>query len=447
MAKNETLHKAKEAKNDEFYTQMADIQTELNHTGYQKAFIGKTIYCNCDDPEESNFWKYFKIRFKALKLKELISTHYEKEPDKSSYVLRYDGENVKREELAGNGDFRSEECIELLKTADVVVTNPPFSLFREYVAQLEEYKKKFIIIGNKNAITYKEFFPLIKENKVWIGYDNVKEFKKPDGTIQKFGNIGWYTNIDIDKRHENIELTARYNDEDYPEYDNYNAINVDRVNEIPRDYKGVMGVPITFLDKYNPEQFEIVNANDYRKSKEVPEKATMLIKDKEAKITVEVESNKNIIPTDRQTFAHCSKVTQGDKNTYKEQQIFVKNGYMYVIDGKMDNKNGSAIIDTYNNKQYETILGEDGVMYDLLTKINYPSNFKNKDIIAMTSNIENNNNVVLVYYANGKVYGFNYVTGEEVYDNNVKDENVNLANYILENLSTANISYNINKAE
>ena len=148
-----------------------------------------------------------------------------------------------------------------------------------------------------------------------------------------------------------------------------------------------------------------------------------------------------------QTFAHCSKVTQGDKNTYKEQQIFVKNGYMYVIDGKMDNKNGSAIIDTYNNKQYETILGEDGVMYDLLTKINYPSNFKNKDIIAMTSNVENNNNVVLVYYANGKVYGFNYVTGEEVYDNNVKDENVNLANYILENLSTANISYNINKAD
>lgn len=148
-----------------------------------------------------------------------------------------------------------------------------------------------------------------------------------------------------------------------------------------------------------------------------------------------------------QTFAHCSKVIQGDKSTYKEQQIFVKNGYMYVIDGEMDNKNGSAIIDTYNNKQYETILGEDGVMYDLLTKINYPSNFKNKDIIAMTSNIENNNNVVLVYYANGKVYGFNYVTGEEVYDNNVKDENVNLLNYIRENLSTANISYNINKAD
>lgn len=263
MAKNETLHKAKEAKNDEFYTQMADIQTELNHTGYQKAFIGKTIYCNCDDPEESNFWKYFKIRFKALKLKELISTHYEKDTGKSSYVLRYDGENVKREELAGNGDFRSEECIELLKTADVVVTNPPFSLFREYVAQLEEYKKKFIIIGNKNAITYKEFFPLIKENKVWIGYDNVKEFKKPDGTIQKFGNIGWYTNIDIDKRHENIELTARYNAEDYPEYDNFKAININRVNEIPMDYKGVMGVPISFLDKYNPEQFEIVGITNH----------------------------------------------------------------------------------------------------------------------------------------------------------------------------------------
>lgn len=331
MAKNETLHKAKEAKNDEFYTQMADIQTELNHTGYQKAFIGKTIYCNCDDPEESNFWKYFKIRFKALKLKELISTHYEKEPDKSSYVLRYDGENVKREELAGNGDFRSEECIELLKTADVVVTNPPFSLFREYVAQLEEYKKKFIIIGNKNAITYKEFFPLIKENKVWIGYDNVKEFKKPDGTIQKFGNIGWYTNIDIDKRHENIELTARYNDEDYPEYDNYNAINVDRVNEIPRDYKGVMGVPITFLDKYNPEQFEIVR---FRKGNDGKDLVYM----RERESTALLQNN-------------CS------SNQERLEQIMMSNGYLKE---ELDYCNGImgvpiTFLDKYNPEQFRLI--------------------------------------------------------------------------------------------
>lgn len=257
---NKNLHAAKEAKNDEFYTQMGDIQNELNHEGYLNEFKRKTIYCNCDDPEESNFWKYFKLRFKALELKELISTHYEKDITKSSYMLIYDGENVIKKELAGNGDFRSDECINILKKVDIVVTNPPFSLFREYIAQLMEYKKKFVIIGNKNAITYKEFFPLLKDNRVWIGYNSPNEFKKPDGTITKqiSGLTRWFTNIDIEKRHENIELTARYYPEDYPEYDNYNAINVDKVSEIPFDYNGVMGVPITFLDKYNPEQFEIV---------------------------------------------------------------------------------------------------------------------------------------------------------------------------------------------
>lgn len=266
MAKNEKLNKARKTKNDEFYTQMSDIQKELNHKGYQEAFVGKTIYCNCDDPEESNFWKYFKIRFKALKLKELVSTHYEKDTTKSSYILRYDGENVIREELAGNGDFRSEECIDLLKKADIVATNPPFSLFREYVAHLEKYNKKFVIIGNLNAVTYKEIFPLIKEHKLWFGYNSPNEFKKPDGTMTNKILSRWFTNIDIEIQDNRLDLTARYNKDDYPEYDNYNAINVDKVKEIPMDYDGVMGVPITFLDKYYQEQFEIVGIADRKDS-------------------------------------------------------------------------------------------------------------------------------------------------------------------------------------
>ena len=258
MSSNENMHKAKEAKNDEFYTQLTDIEKELKH--YKEHFENKVIFCNCDDPEESNFWKYFNLNFDKFKLKKLITTHYEKE--KQSYMLEmYRDENGVHsgiKTLKQNGDFRSPECIELLKEADIVITNPPFSLFREYVAQLMEYKKKFIIIGNKNAITYKEFFPLLKDNKVWIGYTSPKEFKQPDGTIKKFGNIGWYTNLDISKRHEEIILYKNYNSKDYPEYDNYDAINIDKIKDIPCDYDGAMGVPITFLDKYNPEQFEII---------------------------------------------------------------------------------------------------------------------------------------------------------------------------------------------
>ena len=258
MAKNDNLHKAKEKKNDEFYTQLTDIEKELKH--YKKHFENKVIFCNCDDPEWSNFWKYFSLNFDHLKLKKLIATHFEEK--KQSYKLEMyrdeAGVHTEIKTLEQNGDFRSPESIKLLKEADIVITNPPFSLFREYIAQLMEYNKSFVIIGNKNAITYKEFFPLLKENKVWIGFNNVHEFLQPDGTVRKFGNIGWFTNLDIVKRHEDLILYKKYNEEDYPKYDNYDAINVDKISEIPMNYNGAMGVPITFLDKYNPEQFDII---------------------------------------------------------------------------------------------------------------------------------------------------------------------------------------------
>lgn len=192
----------------------------------------------------------------------LISTHYDRE--EATYKMEYTGgddndiEVGVKTPLEGNGDFRNKECLDLLDECDIVVTNPPFSLFREYVAMLMEHEKKFLIIGNKNAITYKEFFPLLKDNKVWIGGTNVKEFLQPDGSIKKFGNIGWFTNLDVAKRHEKLILWKKYTPEEYPKYDNYDAINVDKVSEIPCNYDGVMGVPITFLDSYNPEQFEIL---------------------------------------------------------------------------------------------------------------------------------------------------------------------------------------------
>lgn len=270
MATNANLHKAKDAKNDEFYTQLTDVSKELMH--YKQHFKDKIVLCNCDDPTWSAFWKYFHLNFSALGLKKLISTHYDK--NEPTYKMEYAGgddndiEVGTKTPLEGNGDFRNQECLELLDEADIVVTNPPFSLFREYVAVLMEHGKKFIIIGSKNAITYKEFFPLLKDDKVWIGCNNVHEFAQPDGTFKKFGNIGWYTNLDITKRHEDLILWQRYYNNNgeplsdaesrYPHYDNYDAINVDRVQDIPCDYFGVMGVPITFLDKYNPEQFEIV---------------------------------------------------------------------------------------------------------------------------------------------------------------------------------------------
>lgn len=257
---NANLHKAKNTKNDEFYTQLADVSKEMMH--YKKHFKDKIIFCNCDDPTWSAFWEYFHINFTELGLKKLISTHYNRE--EATYKMEYTGgndDNIKAgviTPLEGNGDFRSQECLDSLDEADIVVTNPPFSLFREYVTVLMGHDKKFLIIGSQNAITYKEFFPLLRDDKVWIGCNSVKEFRKPDGSIKKFGNICWYTNLDIAKRHEKLALWKNYTPEEYPKYDNYDAINIDKITNIPVDYDGAMGVPITFLGKYNPDQFEIV---------------------------------------------------------------------------------------------------------------------------------------------------------------------------------------------
>lgn len=277
--KNSNLSAAKRAKNDEFYTQLTDIEKELYH--YRDFFRDKVVFCNCDDPEYSNFWKYFQMNFLFLGLKKLISTHYE--PGGQSYKMEIIAADLPtgqtafpdyvKTPLEGDGDFRSEECIEILKEADVVVTNPPFSYFRQYVAQLVEYDKKFIIIGNQNAITYKEIFPKLKGNQMWLGYGfpgNVAFFKSPyedkakasqhkEGMIRVSG-VMWFTNIDIQKRHTPMDLYMRYygNEDHFQKYDNYDAINVDKTCEIPEDYDGVMGVPITFLDKYCPEQFEII---------------------------------------------------------------------------------------------------------------------------------------------------------------------------------------------
>jgi hypothetical protein len=280
MSKNSNLHKAKREKNDEFYTQLSDIEKELVH--YKEHFKGKKVYCNCDDATWSNFYKYFYDNFKNLELKELVSTYY-KGDGSTVYKTSYDGISETKTPLKQNGDFRSNECINILKEADIVVTNPPFSLFREYVAQLMEHEKKFLIIGNMNAITYKEIFPLIKDNKLWLGqsiHSGDREFRVPDNypleasgyRTDKEGNkyirvkgVRWFTNLDYKERHEDLILVKEYLEKDYPKYDNYNVINVDKTNEIPKDYKDVMGVPITFIDKYNPDQFEILGiANSAR---------------------------------------------------------------------------------------------------------------------------------------------------------------------------------------
>lgn len=277
MANNKHMRKAKQQKKDEFFTQISDIERELKH--YKKHFKDKIIFCNCDDPLYSNFWKYFQLNFYVFGIKKLISTHYEKE--KPSYKLEIVAKNDEgqvgipdyiQSPLRQNGDFRSPECIEILKEADIVITNPPFSLFREYVAQLMEYNKKFIIIGNQNALHYKEIFPLIQENKIWLGYgfpnsvgffinreyeDYATSSQHIDGMIRVNGVI-WLTNLDIDKRHEEITLYKTYNEYDYPKYENYDCIEVGKVAEIPIDYDGIMGVPDSFLQKYNPNQFEIV---------------------------------------------------------------------------------------------------------------------------------------------------------------------------------------------
>lgn len=321
---NSQLSAAKKAKNDEFYTRMTDIEHELVH--YRDHFKGKVVLCNCDDPFESNFFKYFALNFNPLGLKKLIATCYSGSPiaggeyqpslfdddvdentgrHRKAYKavvnvfrdttgdggldmddirnLLDSGENELTElhgdGIYGAGDFRSKECLELLDEADIVVTNPPFSLFREYVATLMDYDKKFVIVGNQNAITYKEAFPLLRDDRLWLGYNKVKEFVVPSadhpergnivtdgkgGLIAKFGNICWYTNLDITKRHEDLLLYRRYKEDPsrYPKYDNYDAIEVSKVKDIPEDYWGVMGVPITFMDKYNPAQFELIGISE-----------------------------------------------------------------------------------------------------------------------------------------------------------------------------------------
>ncbi len=309
---NASMSAAIKAKNDEFYTLLTDIEKEMRH--YRKHFKGKTVLCNCDDPFESNFFKYFVLNFNRLGLKKLIATCYATSPIAGQQLSLFDvvgGEEDQRNkpykavvtkvydvtgdggvdmfdvaelfktheneltELEGDGDFRSDECLALLDEADIVVTNPPFSLFREYVATLMEHDKKFIIIGNSNAITYKEVFPLIMQNKLWLGVTRsgtgsmwfrimddfpVKSGQKVENGVryQTIGNSAWFTNLDVKKRHEEMILVKRYTPDDYPRYDNYDAIEVSKILDIPLDYSGVMGVPITFLGKYNPDQFEIV---------------------------------------------------------------------------------------------------------------------------------------------------------------------------------------------
>ena len=259
------LQRAKNVKNDEFYTQLEDIEKELMH--YKQYFRDKIVFCNCDNPRQSAFWKYFHLNFDELGLRKLISTHYDE--NESTYEMEYtvsDDNDIEagiKTPLEGNGDFRNKECIDILDEADIVVTNPPFSLFREFVAVLMEHKKTFLVIGSKNAITYRDFFPLLKDGDVWIGHNNPSEFLQPDGSTKKFGNIGWFTNLGIAKRHEKLVLHKKYAPEKYPAYDNYDAINVDKVADIPMDYDGVMGVPISFMDKYDGDQFEIVGWAKY----------------------------------------------------------------------------------------------------------------------------------------------------------------------------------------
>jgi len=293
--KNTFLHKANRSKKDEFYTQLSDIERELRH--YKKHLKDKVVYCNCDDPRISNFFHYFSYNFEKLGLKKLITTCYKNQnmdlfsqnKSEQAIYLEYNGdkndnnipdpEEIGIKHLKGDGDFRSEESIDLLKQADIVVTNPPFSLFREYVAQLIEYDKKFIIIGHQNSITYKEIFKLIRDNKIWLGYgfkrnmahfinkhyeDYASDDDHKEGMIRVSGVV-WFTNIETTKRHEDLILYKKYygNEDEYPKYSNYDAINVDKTKDIPCDYKGIMGVPITFIDKYNPAQFEIIDINPH----------------------------------------------------------------------------------------------------------------------------------------------------------------------------------------
>ena len=268
---NANLHEARKNKNDEFYTRYEDIEAEVMK--YREQFKDKIVYLTCDSLK-SEFWLFFINNFQSFSLKKLIATHYEK--DGQSYkVWTNDGDNIIQEDLAGNGDFRSPECIEILKECDIVCTNPPFSLFREFVDAIMKADKKFLIIGNQNAFTCKEIFKLVKENKIQTGYNMVKQFNQPDGSIKKFNNICWVTNLTVNKNNEELVLTKTYNVINYPKYDNYDALEVDRLANIPKDYYDVMGVPITFINKYNPNQFEILgHTTSSDKSPEVEELRT-----------------------------------------------------------------------------------------------------------------------------------------------------------------------------
>ena len=297
------LKNAKINKKDEFYTQLGDIEKELKY--YTKHFKSKTVYCNCDDPKVSKFFQFFSFSFKKLKLKKLIIACYKnkdlnifsKNNSKKAIYLEYNGdennnkvpsiEEIGIKNLNSDGDFRSPECIDLLKQADIIVTNPPFSLFREYVSQLIKYNKKFIILGHQNAITYKNIFNLVKNKKIWLGHSiksGDREFQVPDDyklssaskRIDKAGKkyvsvsgIRWFTNLDYKERHQGLILFKKYNKKDYPKYENYDAINVNKTKDIPIDHKGHMGVPITFLDKYNPDQFEIIGLGISNSGKEI----------------------------------------------------------------------------------------------------------------------------------------------------------------------------------
>lgn len=389
MAGNSNLSKAGKNKNDEFYTRLTDIEKELRN--YREHFKDKTILCNCDDPFESNFFKYFVLNFNRLGIKKLIATSYENSPVAYKQLSLFDiiggdeknkntpykavvtkvydvdgkdginmldvkqlfkiGEN-KLTKLKGDGDFRSEECLGLLKEADIVVTNPPFSLFREYIAILMEYDKKFVIWGNTNAITYKEFFPLIKGGKVWGGlhFNKTCVFQIPD-SYEKYDekltneigdgykycqvpSIATFTNLDIKKRHEDMILIRRYNSEDYPKYDNYDAIEVSKVKDIPYDYEGVMGVPITFLDKYNPDQFEIVGISQTWANKFEFGKSKIYIEGKQHKQNGEVTNGSKV--NDGPVIAYLTKPNSGVYYTAKNSvkylvknyvRLFIKNKY------------------------------------------------------------------------------------------------------------------------
>ncbi len=289
---NKNLNKARKFKNNEFYTQLTDIEKEMKY--YKNKFKNKIVYCNCDDPQTSNFVQYFLHNFNELGLKRLIASYY-KTPKinllnsnrhKQVFYFEYKKcnntipcvENMEAIFLKGNGDFKSQECLNLLKQSDIIVTNPPFSLFREFILLLMKFDKKFIVLGSQNAIIYKDVFPFIRDNKLWLGVNNggVKWFQVPNDYQIKtksrirvkdgnkyfsMGNIMWYTNIDIQKRHKELILHKKYSPKQYPKYDNYNAIEVTKYSEIPMDFNGIMGVPITFLDKYNPKQFEIIGSN------------------------------------------------------------------------------------------------------------------------------------------------------------------------------------------